>query len=356
MLATDELASGGVPGLPNADRRPARRADARAHRRRARVRVRPALSDRRRRPDRDERRGGLSCAPRSRRCRARPAARGRRAARRDGPDDAPYARLLEHLSIYLDAHWGDRAEPPPDGVGSALARDRRPARARCRASRSPSSSAAASGGSSPSSRRLPITSSAIDLQFGAVRRARRLLDGERVAYARRVIGRRYYDRARSRAGDLRVRERRRSLCGDALDPPLDPAIVRSRRRAQPARLGRHPRQLLSVIDGLCAPGGELILASPYAWQSSVMHEAERFGGADPAAALARILVDGTGLMARYAIEDEAELPWTLRRDARSTRHLSHPLPPGAERSAHGNVTPPVPYILGQRPCPLRKPR
>src|SRR6185436_1389319 len=27
-------------------------------------------------------------------------------------DDHPYAQLMEHLSIYLDAHWGDRAEPP----------------------------------------------------------------------------------------------------------------------------------------------------------------------------------------------------------------------------------------------------
>src|SRR5688500_17568736 len=24
-----------------------------------------------------------------------------------GPDDASYPRLVEHLSIYLDAHWGD---------------------------------------------------------------------------------------------------------------------------------------------------------------------------------------------------------------------------------------------------------
>ena len=34
-----------------------------------------------------------------------------------GGDDAPYARLLEHLSIYLDAHWGDRADPPPEAAG-----------------------------------------------------------------------------------------------------------------------------------------------------------------------------------------------------------------------------------------------
>src|SRR6185295_5373088 len=35
-----------------------------------------------------------------------------------GPDDAPYPKLLEHLSIYLDAEWGDRAEP---AVGSGIA-------------------------------------------------------------------------------------------------------------------------------------------------------------------------------------------------------------------------------------------
>ncbi|MBC7973505.1 MAG: hypothetical protein H7138_00865, partial [Myxococcales bacterium] len=39
----------------------------------------------------------------------------------DGPDDAPYPRLAEHLSIYLDAHWGDRAAPPPDGPGAGFA-------------------------------------------------------------------------------------------------------------------------------------------------------------------------------------------------------------------------------------------
>ena len=65
------------------------------------------------------------------------------------------------------------------------------------------------------------------------------------------------------------------------------------------------------------PGGELVLASPYAWQSSVMDERERIGGADPAAAVAAILRDGTDLSAPYRIEEEAEISWTLRRDARS---------------------------------------
>src|SRR2546430_2724463 len=38
----------------------------------------------------------------------------------DGPDDAPLSHLLEHLSIYMDAHWGDRAEPGPDGPGAGF--------------------------------------------------------------------------------------------------------------------------------------------------------------------------------------------------------------------------------------------
>ncbi|MGN6106079.1 MAG: hypothetical protein ACTHU0_13310, partial [Kofleriaceae bacterium] len=61
----------------------------------------------------------------------------------------------------------------------------------------------------------------------------------------------------------------------------------------------------------------ILLSSPYAWQSGIVDEHERIGGSDPAGALAEILRTGAGLGARYEIEDEAELSWTLRRDARS---------------------------------------
>jgi hypothetical protein len=47
-----------------------------------------------------------------------------------------------------------------------------------------------------------------------------------------------------------------------------------------------------------------------------VEDGERFGGDNPAAALVAMLRGGD-LGARYEIEDEAELPWTLRRDARS---------------------------------------
>jgi hypothetical protein len=74
---------------------------------------------------------------------------------------------------------------------------------------------------------------------------------------------------------------------------------------------------LSVVDGLLAPGGELLMASPYAWQSGIVGEEHRIGEADPAAEVTRRLREGDDLEARYQIVDEADVLWWLRRDARS---------------------------------------
>jgi SAM-dependent methyltransferase/uncharacterized protein YbaR (Trm112 family) len=238
----------------------------------------------------------------------------------DGPDDAPYPRLAEHLSIYLDAHWGDRAVPLPDGPGAGFALravvDKIAARAADRVG------LAVELGCSTGRIVAELAAGAdqvigLDLHFGAVRRARRLLDGARVDYPRRMIGRRYAAAAAS-AGDRAVPASRRLLvCGDALDPPLIPGAFDRVVALNLLDSVAAPRQLLAVLDGLCAPGGELIVSSPYAWQSSVMADDERIGGAEPALDVAALLRDGVGLSARYQIEDEADLPWTLRRDARS---------------------------------------
>jgi SAM-dependent methyltransferase len=238
----------------------------------------------------------------------------------DGPDDASYPRLVEHLSIYLDAHWGDRAEPPPDGPGAGFA-------ARAIVDKIAERAAHPVGlavelGCSTGRIVAELAAGAdqvagLDLSFGAVRRARRLLDGDRVEYPRRASGR-HYTTARTAAGDRTVPAARRLLvCGDALDPPLVPGMFDRVVALNLLDSVSSPRQLLSVIDGLCAPGGEVIVSSPYAWMSSVMAETERLGGLDPARDLAAIFQNGAGLGARYRIEDEAELPWTLRRDARS---------------------------------------
>jgi uncharacterized protein YbaR (Trm112 family) len=238
----------------------------------------------------------------------------------DGPDDAPWPRLLEHLSIYLDAHWGDRAVPPPDGPGAELAAgaivERIAGRARDRVD------LAVELGCSVGRIVGELAAGAervigLDLHFGAVRRARRLLGGETLAYGRRIVGRRYAP-AMVAAGDRAVPPGRATLvCADALDPPLLPGVFDRVVALNLLDSVASPRQLVSAVDTLCAVGGEVILASPYTWQSGIVDDDGRLGGADPAADLAAWLRSGNGLAGRYSIEDEADLRWTLRRDART---------------------------------------
>jgi SAM-dependent methyltransferase len=231
------------------------------------------------------------------------------------PDDAAYPRLLEHLSIYLDAHWGDRAKPAPDGPGAGFGMqplvDKIAERARVRVD------AAVELGCSAGRILAELADGAarvvgIDLQFGVLRRAKKLLAGERVAFNRRVAGRHYTIAS--------ITGRRTDgvtlICGDALDPPLVPGSFDRVVALNVLDSVRSPRGLLAVMHGLCKRGGELILSSPYNWQSNILDDSERIGGDNPAKGLTSLLRGGD-LGARYEIEDEAELPWTLRRDRRS---------------------------------------
>ena len=232
----------------------------------------------------------------------------------DGPDDTPYARLLEHLSIYLDAHWGDHATPPPEpgfALGPILER----------IAERPYVGVAVELGCSVG--RVLAHAEAehvigIEMHAGALRRARRILAGDRVEYGRRMIGR-HYDAATIHAGSLAMPDARYTLiCGDVLDPPLLPDVAERVIALNMLDSVAEPRTLLAVIDGLCVAGGEIILASPYQWQSSVMTDHARLAGRDPAATLVEILREGRGLSRPYSVEDEAEIVWTLRRDARSS--------------------------------------
>ncbi len=232
----------------------------------------------------------------------------------DGPDDAPYARMLEHLSIYLDAHWGDRATPPPEpGFALGPILERIAAR--------PYVGVAVELGCSVG--RVLAHAEAehvigIEMHVGALRRAHRILAGDRVEYARRTVGR-HYEPATIHAGALAMPTARYTLlCSDVLDPPLLPDIAERVIALNMLDSVANPRNLLAVIDGLCVAGGEIILACPYQWQSSVMEDRERLPGRDPAATLVEILREGRGLSRPYTVEDEAEIVWTLRRDARSS--------------------------------------
>jgi len=211
-----------------------------------------------------------------------------------GPDDAPLPHLIDHLSIYMDAHWPPRGELAEriralPAVGSVV------------------ELGCSVGGTlavHPADRLVGI-----ELGLGPARRARRLLAGERVEYLRRITGR-HYEVAVAEG----IARPATVVCGDALDPPLVPGVFDRVVALNLLDSVASPRQLLSVIDALARPGGEIIMACPYQW---VTPDSERIGGADPAADLVAILRDGAGLRAAYTIVDEAELDWTLRRDARA---------------------------------------
>ncbi|MBV8758070.1 MAG: methyltransferase domain-containing protein [Deltaproteobacteria bacterium] len=207
-------------------------------------------------------------------------------------DDSELAHLAHHLSTYLDAHWPPRGplvdklrELPPVpltvelgcNVGGALA-------------------------VMPGDRLVGI-----ELSRPTSWRAQALLDGKTVPYLRRVIGK-HYEPAEAQG----IARPATIVCATALDPPLIPGRFDRVAALNVLDSVTSPLQLLSVIDALCRPGGEIIIACPYQWASE-----ERLASADPAAELVQILRGGEQLRATYTILDEAELDWTLRRNARS---------------------------------------
>lgn len=211
-------------------------------------------------------------------------------------------QTLEHLSVYLQADWVD--------AGAAELHARIAARA------SEPVAEAVELGCSTGRIVAELVKGAqhvvgLDVNATVVSRAKRLLDGETIAYQRRIVGTTYEPgEVSGTALDL---SRFTLVCADALDPPLVPQHYDRVVALNVLDAVPHPRRLLAVMSGLCAPGGELIIASPYQWHVGVVAEEERFGGADPAAELVRMLTSGG-----FAIEEQAEVPWELRRNARST--------------------------------------
>jgi SAM-dependent methyltransferase len=227
-----------------------------------------------------------------------------------GPDEAAYTRLIEHLSIYLDAHWGDRATPPaPFGLEPLVSK----LAARPRVARAVELGCSVGRGlhALAGSAELVV---GIDVRIAPLRRARRLLAGESIEYARRVAGRHYVKASISGPAATKVV----LVCGDAADPPLAPGGFERVVALNLLDTMHNPAQLLAVVDGLCAPGGEVILSSPYAWQSGYVGESHRLGADDPAAEILRRFTGGVDLEATYTIEESVDVPWTLRRDARSS--------------------------------------
>jgi SAM-dependent methyltransferase/uncharacterized protein YbaR (Trm112 family) len=244
-------------------------------------------------------------------------------------DDAPLFRVLEHLSIYLDAHWGDCAQPRVSGPASAWGGEALFSALSSTLVADPpvrcSIELGCSVGRGLATLRLGSQLCVgIDLHLPALRAARRILRGQSLSYARRTVGR-SFETATLQPGPLPEQYGAVALiCADALDPPLAPDAADRIVALNLLDSVSQPPQLVSVLDGLCAPDGELFLTSPYSWQSSVVTEGARIGlaGADPGAVLRHQLQTGLGLRAAYSLLAQRDLPWELRRDARSIHRYS----------------------------------
>jgi len=225
-----------------------------------------------------------------------------------GADGDAVARHLQHASTWLHAHYGDlvgHAECGYHAFASALGA-------------LPRFEAAVELGCGVG-RGLSILSRhadrvlGVDLSLSALRHAKRVLAGEPLEFARRIVGR-HYEPALI-PGELAC-DNVDLVVGDVLDPPLVPGIFDCVVALNVFDNVRSPRDLIGVMDQLCTPGGRLVLATPFAWQSGIVDDHQRFGGADPARALRELLESGDGLGATYEIEDARELEWFLQPEAR----------------------------------------
>ena len=213
-----------------------------------------------------------------------------------GPDGAPLPHLVEQLSSYL---------PSWEAGFEAIARK---LRGLPRVESALELGCGVGRGLSELARGADAVVG-LDRSGAFLRAARVLLSGAALPFARRMAGRAYQRaeiRAEAAADNVRL------VCGDALDPPFAPGQFARVAALNLLDAVRSPRALLHHLHQLAAPGGEILLASPYAWRDDVVSSAERLGTTDPAAAL-RDEVRALG----WSIEDEADLPWTLRRDARA---------------------------------------
>lgn len=214
-----------------------------------------------------------------------------------GPDDSALPHMLDQLSTYLET-WragfdalADRLRALPR-VGSALELGCGVGRALCELSRTAGEVVG------------------LDRSGSLLRAAQRLLRGEELPYARRMAGRNYASavaRAPAAAANVSL------VCADALDPPFAPGAFERVVALNVLDNVGSPRGLLHQMNLLAAPGGEIVVCSPFAWRDGIVDEGERLAGADPAEAL-RDEVRALG----WTVLEEADLPWTLRRDARST--------------------------------------
>ena len=213
-----------------------------------------------------------------------------------GPDETPLPHMLDQLSTYLET-WRTGF----DALAEKL-------RGRPRVALSLEMGCGVGRALFEMSRSAE-RAVGLDHSGSLLRAARVLLRGEELPYARRMAGRNYVAasvRAPAAAANVEL------VCADALDPPFAPGSFDRVAALNLLDNVASPRALLHHLHQLAAPGGEILLSSPFSWRDGIVEGPERLGGADPAAALRQ---EAAAL--GCSIEEEADLPWTLRRDARS---------------------------------------
>jgi SAM-dependent methyltransferase len=218
-----------------------------------------------------------------------------------GPDGSMLAHGAEQLSTYLDSSWGDLADPRlPCGYAALAERLAAPARA-------PAVLELGCGvGRGLSSLRADLAIG-VDQSLAALRVARRILRGEPVRYARRGSGRGYSGAVITAPAAPQVQ----LICADALDPPFAPGTFDRVAAMNLLDNVRSPRALLHHLNQLASRDGELLLATPYAWRDGIVDAGERLDG--PAGLRAELSALGW-----TCTSDEPRVPWTLRRDERSS--------------------------------------
>jgi SAM-dependent methyltransferase len=247
-----------------------------------------------------------------------------------GTNDLQRTELATALATYAPAHWGPYAVPALPVTDLAWVREWAPASADL-----PEGPVlvlgCGPGGELPYLDLPDRELVALDANLALVGYAAALAAGKAV----RLPWRRLPSRIESRPLDLpphvrHVLARTRLVCGDALDPPFAPESFAAVVALNLLDSVQDPALLLGQCEALLAPGGVLLLASPYHWQDAVtppQHQLDRVLPADvpQQQAMEQLVAGPGGLLPEMRLERSADgIVWEVAVHARfSARYLLH---------------------------------
>ncbi|HWM91299.1 MAG TPA: methyltransferase domain-containing protein [Thermoanaerobaculia bacterium] len=234
-----------------------------------------------------------------------------------GPGSS-YDTSRQHLSAYAWDHYGD-LDPEEDGSPGSVRRllDRALGLAG-EIPDGPVLDVGCSVGrtSFTLAKRLDRTVVGIDLNFGMLRIASRVLREGRVRYDRRRVGM-VYDR-RDFAADLPGREQTDVWCCDATVLPFADGTFALAASLNVLDCVASPMESLSELARVLAPGGKALLATPYDWSSGATAVEGWLGGHSqrgPHRGASEPVL--RALLPLEILAEEPALPWRVRLHDRS---------------------------------------